>query len=194
MSTNITNDAYTMGLNDHGDFTMGANEKGLNPQFVIDRAGRRLLPYQPAFETAISSDLNIVFFNQTTIMFRKVIENVGNHYDPNSGIFTAPVKGFYQFCASLFIENLHQDIQLGTGISTILQVAQRAYRTICQIGTSQGANGITCAISNIVSMNASDTAKIIIKYALLDNTTPLRVKVSTYPYESTSFFSGYFLG
>lgn len=194
MSTIVPNDAYMMGLNDQGDFTMGANELGQNPQFVIDQAGRRFLPYQPAFETSISSDLNIALVNQTTIKFSKVIENIGNHYNPDNGIFTAPVKGFYQFHASLFIENLYQDIQLGTGISTILQVAQRAYRTICQLGTSQGSTGITCAISNMVSMNASDTASVIIKYALLDNTNPLRIKVSTYPHESTSFFSGYFLG
>uniref|UniRef100_A0A672FUV2 C1q domain-containing protein n=1 Tax=Salarias fasciatus TaxID=181472 RepID=A0A672FUV2_SALFA len=37
------------------------------------------------------------FDNQTTLVFRHVFTNIGNAYNPNSGFFSAPVRGVYHF-------------------------------------------------------------------------------------------------
>jgi len=52
---------------------------------TIDSVGFQILPAQPEY-------------NYTNIIkFPIVLENEGNHYDPTTGVFTAPDNGHYQF-------------------------------------------------------------------------------------------------
>ncbi|KAM6929646.1 uncharacterized protein PEZ65_008833 isoform 10-T10 [Lycodopsis pacificus] len=55
---------------------------------------------QVAFSTSLlaSGSETIGPFNtQTPLVFRYVVTNVGNTYNPNTGLFTAPVRGAYHF-------------------------------------------------------------------------------------------------
>uniref|UniRef100_A0A8C5DLZ8 Cerebellin 10 n=1 Tax=Gouania willdenowi TaxID=441366 RepID=A0A8C5DLZ8_GOUWI len=55
---------------------------------------------QVAFSTSLlasGSGYSGPFNTHTNLIFRKVIENIGNAYNTQTGLFTAPVRGAYHF-------------------------------------------------------------------------------------------------
>ncbi|XP_062605616.1 EMILIN-2-like, partial [Saccostrea cucullata] len=52
-----------------------------------------------AFTAGVTS--SSTSWNSGTLVYNKVINNVGGGYNPNNGIFTAPVERNYVFCVTI---------------------------------------------------------------------------------------------
>ena len=81
-------------LRHSGEVSIGAG--GSAKHLVIDTAGRVTLPYQPAFAYAGTS------YSQSTGTWSTIIPattklNRGGHFNGSTGVFTAPIAGFYIF-------------------------------------------------------------------------------------------------
>jgi hypothetical protein len=76
-----------------------------NKYFIADPTGKA------AFTVAMSSASSS--WNSGTLVFPAVVYNIGRGYDPNTGIFTAPVDGHFVFFVniqSLGSNYVHVDI------------------------------------------------------------------------------------
>ena len=65
-----------------------------NAKLTVDQSGYVLIPDRPAFSTSLTSH----WTTPGEILFDLIGVNNGNHYDPTTGRFTAPIGGLYQFC------------------------------------------------------------------------------------------------
>lgn len=72
----------------------------------IDGSGRVTKPFQVrANAQRITSTQSLPAAAHTTIIFNSALSNVGAAFDAATGIFTAPVAGFYYFAAGLQLQN-----------------------------------------------------------------------------------------
>lgn len=87
-----------------------------------------------AFTAAVTSTSTT--WNSGTLVFDAIISNVGNGYNPRTGVFTAPMNGAYVFYVSC-IEYERQDLRLEIVLNNVSKVRTLAYGgTDYQTGTN----------------------------------------------------------
>ena len=80
-----------------------------NSAVTIDSTGRLQNSAQPSFYASLSGNILNVTGDGTVyvVPFDVVTRNVGSSYNNATGVFTAPVTGFYLFSAVLFMYNFN---------------------------------------------------------------------------------------
>ncbi|XP_067348793.1 complement C1q-like protein 2 [Channa argus] len=66
----------------------------------VNKLKQQLQVQKVAFSASLVAEGDITlgpFATHMPLIFRRVVTNVGQAYNPNSGVFTAPVRGVYQF-------------------------------------------------------------------------------------------------
>ncbi|MEQ2272254.1 hypothetical protein XENORESO_017570, partial [Xenotaenia resolanae] len=100
------------------------------------------------------------FSTFTDLVFRHVITNIGDAYNPQTGVFTAPLKGAYHF-------ELHASNKDGSGPAAML--VKNGFKVISVWG--QKASFISVSNGATLLLKARDTVYVRLyeEYSIFDN-------------------------
>nr|XP_022294299.1 cerebellin-2-like [Crassostrea virginica] len=105
--------------------------------FVRDACTNRVDQRKVAFTASVVA--SNTSWNSGTLIFNQVISNVGNGYDPKTGVFTAPRAGTYIFYAAA-VEYSTQYLRLDIVINNVPKVRLLGYNSASyQTGTNMVA-------------------------------------------------------
>ncbi|KAL2086524.1 hypothetical protein ACEWY4_017583 [Coilia grayii] len=107
---------------------LGASESQVEQIRKDSQKGR--VAFSVSLETTSSGHTG-PFNTGTTLVFKQVFSNVGNGYNANTGFFTAPVRGVYEFS---FV--LHS---AGSSVTT-LGTLRRNRQTVVSVYSTQGSH------------------------------------------------------
>ncbi|XP_052789271.1 cerebellin-3-like isoform X2 [Mya arenaria] len=106
-----------------------------------------------AFFATISSSFTTSSSYQT-LVFDKVLTDVGGGYKPGTGVFTAPVNGLYVFSASVMVD-------LSTSASSAhISINKKSSRVVYLFVNDSDGNYETGVGTVILSLQVGDTVKL----------------------------------
>ncbi|XP_062591336.1 multimerin-2-like [Saccostrea cucullata] len=94
-----------------------------------------------AFTAGVTTTSTV--WNSGTLVFNKVINNVGGGYNPNTGIFTAPLNGDYVFYVSIQSYSNDYSIYIDIVLNGSSKVRAMAYKLNSNDGYETGTNMVT---------------------------------------------------
>jgi hypothetical protein len=95
-------------------------------------------PYEGALKVGFTAKLSkhmLNLGNNQAILFDTIVTNIGHHYSPNTGVFTAPINATYYFFASIMS---HTNEVLETEIvkNGVRKVLMYSYDNVHEQGTN----------------------------------------------------------
>ncbi|KAG7314354.1 hypothetical protein KOW79_021657 [Hemibagrus wyckioides] len=118
-----------------------------------------------AFSAGLPAGQNGPFNTETTLVYSKVISNIGGAYNPYTGVFTAPVRGVYyiRFTAAAYSSNNHNmGVHLYKNSQQVMHLGEYD-----KDGTARHVSGAL-----VLELDAGDVVylRLLTNYALYDDT------------------------
>ncbi|WP_424933333.1 DUF2793 domain-containing protein [Amaricoccus macauensis] len=89
-----------LGLLGGRDFTIKVGADYTTALVIDNATGSVSLPRNASFSATTPDEQSVAENEWTSLVFNNVRHNIGDHYDPVTGAFTAPVDGVYMFGAN----------------------------------------------------------------------------------------------
>lgn len=164
---------------------------GTNDTWRMNVAGQRTLPLQSSFFAWQQNNVPNITGDATayTIQFPTAATNINSNFNTATGLYTAPVNGFYMFQAGVITGNYtaaHNDGKLAFGKNGTTQIGACIRANFYQMAINGPGGNIALSISLAIALNAGDTVQAFLQVGSGTKTIGIIIPGP----EMLNFFSG----